>query len=800
MFDLIGDLRQAVRALGKAPGQTALLVSTLALAIGTTTIGFSFADTIVLRGLPIAEPADTIIMYAVDARQADRRVGVFFDDYLDFRERVRGVERLSAWSRERATLVRGDGAYAAEVSWVAGDLFGAWGIRALLGRLPRPGDDEPGAPRVAVLAHHYWQRMFGGSSSVIGETIRLNGVPHQIVGVVEPAIEFGNFSAVSVWAPLTLERSKARDARSVVVTGRLAEGATVEGAAAELAGIARALEQQHPATNRGRGVLVRESSRAIGGPNFWTVMALLVTAVTLIMVIASANVAGILLARAAVRQREFGLRIALGAGRSRVFRQVLVEGLVLAVFGAASGLLTAETGLRLIRSVEAEAIFRQIVLDWHEVAFVALLAIATPLLFSLAPARAAMRTSLPALLNAGGPRVAASAGRGRGLLVIAQLALAVTLVTVGGLVLRTAAALSAAPDGFDASRLLVFHLTFDEAEYPDRASRLRLVRAVEARLAGAGGVAAVGALDALPRVSIEAAAPIEIDGRAFPEGEPAPWVNLVGVDEGTLETLQVPLLAGRMLERGEIETDADVALVSALTATRHFGGIGQALGRRVHVGSPGRLRSRRIVGITGDVRNADPERGMPPRVWVPLSEPRTVALAARAVADPRGLASAARQAVHAADPNLPVEGLETYEQAIARRTGSDRVVYGMLLSFAGVALLFAATGLYGLVAFNAGQRRAEFGTRLALGAQVRDVARLVLGEAFGLLTAGLALGLAGGLAAATALRSIFYGVTPLDPLNILGVVVLLAMVTLAASVMPAWKAARLDLVQSLRSE
>ena len=799
MFDIIGDLRHAVRTARKTTGQTLLIVATLAIAIGSTTIGFALADTLMLRGMPIAEPDDTVIIYAVDAREPDRRTGVFFADYLDFRERTRTLERLSVWSRERSTLVRNGGAYVTEAGRVAGDLFGAWGIHARLGRVLREGDDRPGAPRVAVLAHHYWQTMFAASPSVIGETILVNGTAHEIVGVLDPAIELGNFVNVGVWTALPLERGGPRDARSVVVTGRLVDGATTAAAAAEIAGFARQIERESPATNRGRGVLVLPSNRAIGGPNFWIVMTLLIAAVTLIMVIASANVAGVLLARAAARQREFGLRVALGARRSRVFRQLVTEGLLLALLGGIGGLATAEAGLRLMWSVEAEEIFRQIVIDWHEVAFVAILAVATPLLFSLAPALAALRSNLPALLNAGGPRIASSMGRGRQLLVVAQLALAVMFVTVGGLLLRTAAAMSAAPTGFDPSRLLVFTLTFDDTTHRGAVVRRQIVRDIERGLQQIAGVSSTGALDALPAVSIEPTVPIEIDGRPTSDDEPAPWAYVISADSDALETLGIPLLAGRELTPSDIENDSDVALVSRVAALRYFGTVDQALGRRLTIRSRGAARERQIVGVTGDARYAEPERGIPPRVWVPMSDPRIVSIAVRAAAE-IALAPSVRQVVREVAPMLPIEGLETYEQSIARRMGSDRVILGMMVSFALVALLFAATGLYGIVAFNTSQRVAEFGTRFALGAQTRDVVGLVLGQAFRLVGIGLAVGVLGGLAVARAMRSMLHGVTPLDPVNLLGVVMLLILVTMAASVVPAWRAARLSVVNALRSE
>ncbi len=800
MFDVIGDLRHAIRGARKALGQTALIVSTLAIAIGATTIGFAFADTLFLRGLPVAEPADTVIIFALDPRQPDRRAGVFGDDYLDFRDRARTLERLSGWSQSRATMSRRGEPYAVTVNRVAGDLFGVWGLRMQLGRGLRAGDDAPGAPRVAVLADHYWRQMFGASPSAVGETVMIDSIPHEIVGVVDPAIELGTFAYIGLWAPMVLERGAARDATSLVVTGRLADGATVESAALEIGNIARALEVDHPATNKGRGTLVLASNRAIGGPNFVLVMTMLLSAVVLVMVIASANVASILLARAVARQREFGLRVALGARRSRVVRQLLVEGLLLAFVAGAGGLVAAELGLRLIRSVDAEPIFQQIVIDRHEVLFVAVLALVAPLLFSLAPAAAALRTGLTTVLNSGGQRSGGSRGRARAVLVVAQLSLAITLVTIGGLVLRTGTAVAQAQFGFAHERSLIFTLGFDEKTYPDVTVRRQLVESVRSRIETVAGVARAGVLDSFPAVSVESSAPLEVGGHVAVDGQPVPWANIVAIGGATLDALGVPVLDGRGLTDADVHADASVALASREAARRYFGGNAEALGRRVTIRSRGLAREFQIVGITGDARNLEPEQGMPPRIWVPMSAPANVGFVVRATGDAGVIVPAVRQAVRDVAPGVPIEGLETYDRAISRRGGSDRVIMGMLTSFALVALLFAATGLYGTVTYTASQRRAEFGTRFALGAQVRDVAWLVMGQAFRLLGVGLVLGLGGGLAAASAMRGLWYGVTPLDPFNIAAVVALLAAVTLAASLMPAIRATRVDVVTVLRSE
>ena len=357
LFDVIGDLRHALRAVGKTPGQMLLMVVTLGVGIGFTTIGFSFADTVFLRGMPIADPDRTVIVYGLDARDPADRSPVFASDYLDFRERAQSIEHLSAFSQHRATLLRtGIEPARVTVGRVTGDLFGVWGLRPQRGRGLRAGDDRPGAPRVAVLSDHFWRQSFDGSADALGSTILLDGVPHEIVGVMSDDVEFGNFANLAAWVPFERQSRPERDLTPLLVTGRLAEGRTVAAAAAELDILAQQIAVAHSDTNRGRRSLVLGSSRALGGPNVIVVMTLLVGTAALVTVIAGVNVAGVLLARTVARRREFALRVALGARNGRVFRQLLAEGLLVAASGAAAGLAVAETGLRLIRSVDAEPI------------------------------------------------------------------------------------------------------------------------------------------------------------------------------------------------------------------------------------------------------------------------------------------------------------------------------------------------------------------------------------------------------------------------------------------------------------
>jgi predicted permease len=678
---------------------------------------------------------------------------------------------------------------------VTGDLFDVWGLRPHFGRGLRAGDDSPGAGRVVVLADHFWRQMFAAAPEVIGETVFIDGVAHEIVGVMSRDVEFANFADLAMWVPAALPGRADRDLTPLLVTGRLAPSATVENAHAELEIVAREIAAAHPETNRGRRSLVLTARRGLGGPNVVLVMTLLVGTATMVTVIAGVNVAGVLLSRAIVRQREFAMRMALGGRQARLYRQLIVEGLVLAGLGAAVGLLVASAGLRLIHSVDAEPIFQQFVIDWHEVTFVALVAMVSPLVFSLAPALAATRVDLLQTLNAGNARAIGSSRRGREILVTAQLALAVAMVVLGGLVARTAGSMIAAPAGFESANVVTFALALDSDA--DSAARRATLRQISDGLIKTGAFT-TGALEILPATATEAISNVQPDSRIDTPGEA--WAHVSHVDEHALTALGVAVVEGRLFTAQDIEGDADVALVSVEAARRYFGGTRDALGRTVTITGGSGPRVHRVIGVTGDVRNTDPERGMPPRVWVPMSDPLNVRFVVRTQGDVQTAAAAIRRVARDVVPGVPVETLETYDQAIARRNGGNRVAMGMLISFAIVALLFAATGLYGTVALSANMRRAEFATRFALGARVVDVAALVVGQAVKLLVIGGTVGFAGGMLAASGMRRLLFGVSPFDPLNLLTVFGLLTLVTLAASLAPAVRAARIDVMQTIRTE
>ena len=799
MSNLIGDVRHAGRVAISAPAQTLLIVGTLALGIGVSTIGFSFADTALVRGLPVAEPARTVIGFGLDARDPARRGGVYHADFLDLRERTRTVERLSSWAQSRATLTwPGSDPTRVIVSRVVGDLFTVWGLRAQLGRILTENDSAAGAPRVALLTDRFWREAADADPAVLGTTVLVDGDPVTIVGVLARDIEMGTFANIALWVAQPTVRTETRDTRPVMITGRLAPGVTVDQAAAEFRVLAEALEREQPQTNRGRQLQLLSARRAIGGPNFALVLTLLVGAAVLVVVIASVNVAGVLLARAVKRQQEFAVRAALGARHARLFRQLAIEGLLLAGAGGAGGVAVAEAGLRVIRSVDAEPIFQQIVIDWHELVFISGLALLAPLFFSIAPALAATRLNLVTVLNATGTRLSGRhSRRAREALVVAQLALAIALAIVGGLVARTAAAMVWAPTGFQTENRLTLTLALNEHS-PDVVVRRQAVREIVRRMANGGRP--VAALDVLPAVTIEAGTLVRPDGQLAGDASRELSAYLVRVDALALETLGVPLLAGRPLSPADVDNDARVALVGRHAAERFFGGASAAVGRRLDVVGPdGAATEFQVVGVTGDVRDTDPEKGPPARVWLPLSNPREVSFVVQTAGDIAGTAALVRRAAREVVPGVPIESMEAYDRGVRRQMGGNQIAMGMLLAFVTVALVFSGTGLYGTVALASNLRQAEFATRLALGATPGSLIGLVARHTSRLVLIGLGPGLVAGLGLANAIRGLLFGVTPLDPLNIAALLVLLGGLAFVAGIGPALRAGRVNVIHAIRS-
>ncbi len=794
-FELSNDLKTSLRSFRRAPGTSALIVLTLAFAIGAATIGFAFADLALFRGLPVDDASKVVSVFANDPHGSNPRARVSGPDFLDYAARSTMLEKLAVMRDGRAPLIRNGQSQTLMVTFATAELFACMGQPALLGRAFMGGDDRPGAPPVVVLSHRYWQAEFDRRDDVIGRALQIGRDHYTVVGVLSPDIEFGNLAEIDVWLPLRVDPDGPRDARNLRFLARLKDGVTFDQAAAEMAAIGVALANEHPRTNGGWTIRLVPVNDLLGGDGFWVVIALFLLSIGLLMAIATANVSNLVMVRTVARARELAVRTALGARKGRLIRQFVTEGLVLSLAGALVALPIAWAGLQSIQLISAEAIFQQITIDLHELGFIAVLALICPLVFSISPVRQLSRPDMRQVLAAGGRGTTASM-RGRGILVIVQLALAVILLTVSSLALRSMRLLYAAPTGMEASRLLVFGLEFNDALYPDAGQVRAAAEATRIELGGVSGVETVAMLSSLPILGDTGPVVLTIDNIAGDAKEARPTAVVTAASAEAGRALGLTMMTGSWWQEG----GRDVAVIAETTAHRYFGGVDTAIGRSVSVAQGNRQVEARVIGVVSDVANTDRTAVPPARVWIPLDpEARRFAYVVRS-ANPGSVVSQVRRVVAAQASVVPIEYLMTLDEALAQAASSDYAVIGMLAGFAVLALVLASTGLFGVVSYAVAQRTAEFGTRMALGARASDVVRLVARESMTLLAIGLAIGLAGGVGVASTIKKVLFGLSPADPLTLGAVVALLSMVTLAATALPAWKASRIDPVVALREE
>lgn len=794
-MNITNDVRLAFRSLHRSAATSAIIIMTLSSAMAASTIGFTLADLAVLRGIPVDDGERVVMVYGKETRTATGRNRLSPANYRDLKARITTLSLFAAFQNASATIVDRGIPSSLDASHIGADFFAAMGQKPFLGRLYQRGDDQPGRSDVVVLAHHYWSRVFGADPNIIGRRLLVDGRQRSVLGVVSPDMEFGDLANVEVWLPLEIPANAPRAERTYSTMGRLADGVTLAQASAEITAISEALRREYPDANKDWQASVVAIGDAAYGQGFWVILALFVAAVTLVMVIACANAASLILARAMARRREIALRSALGAGRWRLLRQSLVEGIVLALCSVTVAAPLAELGLRAIRSIDSDPVFKQLRFDSHELGFLGIIALVAPILFAGLPTLAAARLDLRTALQSGGVRTGNTASRGRTALVAIQLSLAVTLLVAAGLAIRTAINLENINPGIQTTGALTFGVDLANELAPVANPRM-LIEEARTRLSALPGVTSVHAFDKLPVVmGGEGFTTLGIEGHIRAEGEPAPYAFINSSTPGALEVLGMRLIAGRWLDVHD-EPTGDRVVVGATTSTMYFGGPTAALDKAVTIGE----RKVQIVGIVCDVLVDDLERGPVPRVWTVMRDPRRANFVVTTRIDPGDLSDAVRREMAAIAPMIPLEHVDTMEAMYARLVSSDRVVIGMFSGFAVLALLLAATGLYGLITYIVGQRVGEFGTRFALGARPRDVILLVVRQVARLVAIGLAVGLVAGLAVGQGIRSVLYGVSPTDPLTLAGVVALMTLIALLAALRPAISAARLNLVDALRAE
>jgi putative ABC transport system permease protein len=798
------DMRHGARLFVAQPTYALAAALTLALAIGANTLIFTMANVLVIKPLPFDDPDRLAWIFGGGRDESSWRGPVSLPEYAAFRDRVPAIQRLSARQRKTFTISDGGDAERVLAHVVIGDLQGLWGLEAIRGRRLESSDEQPGALPAVVLSNRYWQTKFGARDDIVGRSVRINGEFHTIVGVLSSAIELGNLSEIDIWLPFRGDAALASPTdRSWLAVGRLAEGAAGETAHAQVAAVAESLAKAHPDTNFGRTARVGSTRDAMGSPNTWIGLALLAAVVTLLMLLACANIMNLLIARLIARRPELAVRTALGATHGRIVRQVVVESLVVGLVGGAVGVSLARGGLAAVRAVAYEPFFQQLSIDWRVLAFAAMLAFVAPLAFSIGPAMRMLRSDVRTALNEASTRSIGSrgAGRAQSALVVAQVALAVPLLVVAGLVVQSMQAITRVDVGYGVEGLLSTHVEIPAwkvraDEDVDRA-RESIVQRVSA-IPGARGAALATDLPALhpPRVVSFTVGSARGDSQAD-----RPTADLVVVSSSFFEVMQLPIVAGRGFTAADAVSPAPVVVVSHEIARRFFGEAYHAIGSQISV-EAGDHRARlpaTIIGVASDVRVPGLE-GAPRRQFYMLDAHESIRgfyLIVRAER-PEALAPQLRAAIREVDPDLPAYQLRTVAEAFDDEYSSNRLLSGLFAAFAILAVLLATVGLYAVMSHAVSQRAQEIALRIALGASSRDVAAGVVGHSLKLVAIGLALGLTGAFALAVFVRSALYGVGPSDAATYIAVTAVTAIAALMASWIPMRRAIAIDPAHGLR--
>lgn len=816
MRGLKQDLSFGWRLLGRNPAFAAVVVVTLALGISANTTVFSIVNAVILRSLPYRDPSRLVVVWETNTARGLPLMVASPPNFADLRDQNRVFSELAAYRTRDFTLSgTGDPEQLSGAS-VSGDMTALLGVAPLLGRGFTMEDDRPGAPATVILSHGLWQRRFGGSRAILEETLVLNGEPHRVIGVMPAGFDFPppisfkgdpQIVGAELWTPLRLSIApNQRSAHNLFVIGRLRDGATLAEAQADLAAIAERLARDYPASNAGWGLTAAPLDKEVTG-RLQTALLLLAGAVGLVLLIVCANVANLLLARGMSRQREFAVRSALGASRLRLLRQSLVESLLLSMLGGALGLLLASAAIRAIILVGPQNIYRldSADIDLRVAGFALLISLATAVICGLIPALQGSRINLVTTLKEGGATTdGAGRRRWRNLLVVAEMALSVVLLVAAGLLLRSLYRLQSLPLGFKPEQLTTFTISLPPA-YKDGSERMQFFETLTSRLSTFPGVESVAYSDNLPLGSNRQGTSFEVEGRPAPPPGQEHSTNFSSVSPEYFRALGITLLEGRHFTSADHNAQPRVVIVNRTLAERFFPGE-SAVGKRLRIFASSDS-SFEIVGVVVDERHESLQAELRPNVYLPYAQfpvrlPMRIFIRSKMEAgeDVGPLISAVRREVRALDPGLPVYDVRTMSDVLAGASAQPRFMTFLLLTFAGCALLLAAIGIYGVMAYLVTQHTREIGLRMALGAEPRDILLLIVTQGLGLAVAGVAIGLFGALTLARLLSSQLYGISAYDPLTLIAVAALLLIVALAASLLPARRAMKIDPMIALRYE
>ncbi len=818
---MLKDLRFALRQLVKRWGFTAIAVLTLALAIGATTAVLSLVNALLIRPLPYREPQQLVLLLQHFKSQNLERIPVSPAEFVDYETRAHSFEKLGAFGYTNFNLAGEDKPERISGATVTAGVLPLLGVSPIKGRFFEPEECTLGRDNVVIISARLWQRRFNSDPQIIGTKLLLNGKTFTVVGVMPASFDFplqlfnlGNGAQfggrAEIWQPLafTDDQMKARYSRSFAIIGRLASGTSPARAQAEIEAINAQMRREHP-NNYGKGNsfggdVLPLHDLAVGGMR--PALLILLSAVFLVLLIACANLTTMLLARAAAREHEMAIRVALGAGPLRLLKQVLTESVLLALIGGVAGVLLALWGVELLKVIGAQTVprLREVNVDLGVLGVTLAISVGTGMFFGLVPGLASARPELTEALKEGGRSSTQGAGRNRlrNALVIAEVALALVLLSGAGLLMKSFVRLQNVNPGFNPRNALTFEVSLPKIQYPDNLSMVRFNNEAQRRIAALPGVQAAGFSTILPLAGTNSDSSFAIEGQPSNDRTPSPDEENRQVSPDYFRALEIRLIKGRLFTDAD-KADAPPVIIVNQAFAKKFWPKQDAVGKRIVMGGMSEHPNWiTIVGVVGDVRHFGLDVDPKPEMYVPFAQDPyfTTIYVVRSNQDAVSLLPAIRREIQAIDSAVPLANVRTFEQVIADSVAPRRLSVVLLGVFAGVAVLLASVGIYGVMSFLVVQRTQEIGVRMALGAQRGDVLKLILGRSLKLISAGAAIGLVVALMSTGALRALLYNVSAFDTPTFVLVTILLAAVALAASYLPAMRATKADPMVALHAE
>jgi putative ABC transport system permease protein len=815
MESLRQDLGYGLRTLVKNSGFTIVAVLALALGTGANTAIFSVINGVLLRPLPFKEPDRLVMVWTNSSKSNQPQSSISVPDFLDYRDNA-VFEQIACLSYDDFNLTGGDQPEHVAGTMVSANFFSVLGVAPQFGRAFLPNEDQAGADRVVIISNGLWKRRFGGDRALLNQTIQLNGAGFTVVGVAPPEFQSPE-KGDELWVPMSFDGAdrlripstsgpedlKKRVRRFLKAVARLNSGVALNSAQAEMSTIAGRLEQQYPDSNAGIGINLVPLHRQIVG-DIKPALVFLFVAVGLVLLIACANVANLLLARAAARQKEIAIRVALGAGRARLIRQLLTESVMLAIVGGAFGLVLAWVGLRVLVRINPANVPRldEIGIDGYVLGFTMLVSVLTGLLFGLVPALQASRPDLNETLKEGARGSTGGIGRQRvrSILVVTEVALTQMLLIGAGLMIKSFYSLQQVNPGFNADRILTMQVTLPPVKYAENNQIIAFYEQALTRIGALPGVQAAGAATSLPLTGNSISRRFTIDGRAPASTNERLSATYFAISPDYFRAMGIQLVSGRSFTNQDRDKSQQVIIIND-TTRRRFWPNEEAIGKHISITAQAGV-SREIVGVVADVKHSslDAESGL--EIYEPyLQSPWSfMALAVRTMADPLRLAPVVKDEILAIDKGQPVYDVKTMAQIVGDSVSQPRLYMLLLGIFAAIALVLSAVGIYGVMNYSVNQRKHEIGIRMAIGAQRSDILKMVVGQGMLLASIGVVIGVVAAFFLGRIIEMLLFGVSGRDLMTFVGLPVVLVLVSLLSSYVPARRATRVDPMIALRAE